>query len=160
MNIYFIIVVVILIILVIACMMMNSANSNKINNILSYAEDGDLGAVMEKYYNKVNELAKSVKARTDTAIMERLDDIEAKALSSFSHMGVVNFDAFDDVKGNLSFSLTLLDDCGDGFILTSLYGHNSNNTYVRKVVGGEAQTKLLEEEVQSLEMAKSKVTVE
>ena len=57
----------------------------------------------------------------------------------------------------MSFSLTLIDDCGDGFIITSLYGHNSNNTYVRKVQSGEASVKLLKEEEESLEMAKSGV---
>ena len=157
MNFYFVIVVVILIILVIACMIMNSINSSKINNMLSYAEDGDLGGVMEKYFNKVSELANSIKSKSDNAMIDRIEKLEAKSLSSLSHMGVVNFDAFDDVKGNLSFSLTLLDDCGDGFILTSLYGHNSNNTYVRKIESGEAQVKLLDEELQSLEMAKSGV---
>ncbi len=157
MNLYFVIVVLILIILVIACMIMNGANSSKINNMLSYAEDGDLGGVMEKYFNKVNELANSINSKTDTAMIDRIEKLEAKSLSTLSHMGVVNFDAFDDVKGNMSFSLTLIDDCGDGFILTSLYGHNSNNTYVRSVKSGEASVKLLKEEEQSLEMAKSGV---
>ncbi len=157
MNLYFVIVVLILIILVIACMIMNGANSSKINNMLSYAEDGDLGGVMEKYFNKVNELANSINARTDNAITDRIEKLEAKSLSNLSHVGIVNFDAFDDVKGNMSFSLTLIDDCGDGFIITSLYGHNSNNTYVRKITLGEASVKLLKEEEQSLEMAKSGV---
>ncbi len=157
MNLYFVIVVLILIVLVIACMIMNGANSSKINNMLNYAEDGDLGGVMEKYFNKVNELANTINSKTDNAIIDRIEKLEAKSLSNLSHMGVVNFDAYDDVKGNLSFSLTLIDDCGDGFIITSLYGHNSNNTYVRKIEGGEASVKLLKEEEQSLEIAKNEV---
>ena len=69
----------------------------------------------------------------------------------------MNFDAFDDVKGSLSFALTLLNENNDGFILTSLYGHNSCNTYIRVIVNGATATKLLDEEIESLDIAKTGV---
>ena len=65
-------------------------------------------------------------------------------------MAIVNFDAFDDVTGKLSFALTLLNELNCGVIITSLYGHNSCNTYVRAVNNGMTSVKLLEEEKLSL----------
>ena len=75
-------------------------------------------------------------------------------------MSVFNFDAYDDVTGKLSFALTVLNSNNDGFIITSLYGHNSCNTYVREVRGGETSIKLLDEEKYSLETAKKSRTVD
>ena len=72
-------------------------------------------------------------------------------------VAVVNFDAFDDVTGKLSFALAILNNNNDGIILTSLYGHNSCNTYVREIVGGQTPIKLLDEENAALENAKSKL---
>ena len=65
-------------------------------------------------------------------------------------VAIVNFDAFDDVTGKLSFALTLLNELNCGVIITSLYGHNSCNTYVRAVNNGMTSVKLLEEEKLSL----------
>ena len=157
MNYYFVIVVIVLLIMVVVSISISSNNANKLSNLMKYSEDGDLVEALEKYYNKVEELSKRINSKTDMAIIQRIDELEAKNLSSFCRMGAVNFDAFDDVKGSLSFALTLLDDCGDGFILTSLYGHNSCNTYIRKIKNGQTQTKLLKEEQESLEMAKNGV---
>ena len=65
----------------------------------------------------------------------------------------MSYNAYDDVTGNQSFSLALLNSVNDGFILTSLFGHNSCNTYIRYVVNGEANVKLLEEEKRALKKA-------
>ena len=61
------------------------------------------------------------------------------------------------MTGKLSFSLALLNNNNDGIILTSLYGHNSCNTYLRDVVSGETPIKLLDEEKQALEKAKNRL---
>ena len=86
-----------------------------------------------------------------------LMDCENDSNISLKKVAVVNFDAFDDVTGKLSFALAILNNNNDGIILTSLYGHNSCNTYVREIVGGQTPIKLLDEENAALENAKSKL---
>lgn len=157
MNFYFLIAAAVLLVLVIISLVTSMSNSSKLNEILSYSEDCDLAKAMKGYCERVEEICAEMSQKTDTAVIERIEDIEAKNLNCFSKMGVVNFDAFDDVKGSLSFAITLLNDNNDGFIITSLYGHNSCNTYLRKVKGGKTSVKLLDEEAQSLEKARKGV---
>ena len=68
----------------------------------------------------------------------------------YTKMYIVHFDAFDGVTGKQSFSLALLNSSNSGFILTSLYGHSSCNTYIREITDGNAQIKLLDEETMAL----------
>lgn len=123
---------------------------------MEFSEDGDIVKALRYYYKKVDNLANTVSMNTDTATLSRLANCENEAALSIQKIGVVHFDAFDDVHGNLSFALAMLNNNDDGIILTSLYGHNSCNTYVREVKSGETSIKLLNEESQALDKAKNK----
>lgn len=133
------------------------SNSSKINTLMDYSNDGDIITALKDYYDKVEDLAKIVNNSTDTVLLQRLSECENQTNISIKKIGIVNFDAFDDVKGNLSFSLAMLNNSNDGIILTSLFGHNSCNTYVREIKNGETSIKLLEEEKEALSKAKNKL---
>lgn len=147
----------IIIILILICFVLIMINSSKINTLLDYSEEGDIIGALKEYYSKIDDLAKTVDSKSDAVTLSRLASCEREAALSFKKLGVVNFDAYDDVKGNLSFALALLNSNDDGIILTSLYGHNSCNTYVREIRGGKAHIKLLSEETMALETAKNKL---
>ena len=142
----------IMMILIVICFIMNAVNSSKISTIMDYSNDGDIIGALKDYYDKVDDLSKTVNDTSDAVLMSRLTNCENDSNISLKKVGIVNFDAFDDVTGKLSFSLALLNNNNDGIILTSLYGHNSCNTYLRDVVSGETPIKLLDEEKQALEM--------
>lgn len=146
----------IIIILILICFILNMINASKINTLMEFSEDGDIVKALRYYYKKVDNLANTVSMNTDTATLSRLANCENEAALSIQKIGVVHFDAFDDVHGNLSFALAMLNNNDDGIILTSLYGHNSCNTYVREVKSGETSIKLLNEESQALDKAKNK----
>jgi len=154
-NLYILGAMGVLLVLVIVALCVGISNSSKLNSLINYSDDGDLVDDVEKYFKKVRELEKSISEKTDSALISRIEELEAKSLKGYSKTGMVNFDAFDDVKGSLSFALTLLNENNDGFILTSLYGHNSCNTYIRVIVNGATATKLLDEEIESLNIAKT-----
>ena len=141
----------IIIILILICFILNMINASKINTLMEFSEDGDIVKALRYYYKKVDNLANTVSMNTDTATLSRLANCENEAAISIQKIGVVHFDAFDDVHGNLSFALAMLNNIDDGIILTSLYGHNSCNTYVREVKSGETSIKLLNEESQALD---------
>ncbi len=132
-------------------------NSSKVNTLMDYSDEGDIVTALKDYYDKVEDLAKTVNRSTDTVLMSRLSNCENETNFSIRNIGIVNFDAFDDVRGNLSFALALLNNAGDGIILTSLFGHNSCNTYVREIKNGESSVKLLTEEKEALSKAKNKL---
>ena len=56
------------------------------------------------------------------------------------HVAVVRYDAFGDMGGRLSFSAALLDDQGDGLVLSSINGRSETRTYAKALVGGRAST--------------------
>lgn len=145
----------IMMILIIICFVLNIINSSKVNTLMDYSEDGDIISALKDYYDKVDDLSKTVNDQSDAVLMSRLANCENDSNISLKKIGVTNFDAFDDVSGKLSFALAILNNNNDGIILTSLYGHNSCNTYVREVIGGESTVKLLEEEKTALNEAKN-----
>lgn len=149
--------IALLMILFIVNLILGISNSSKINTLIDYSDDGDIITALKDYYEKVEDLAKTVNKSTDTVLLSRLSNCENEAAISIKKLSVVNFDAFDDVKGNLSFALAMLDNNNDGIILTSLFGHNSCNTYVREVRNGESSVKLLVEEKEALDNAKNKL---
>ena len=124
---------------------------------MEYSDDGDIIGALRDYYEKVEDLSKTIEDSSDAVFIKRVEDCENEAHISLKKIGITNFDAFDDVKGNMSFSLALLNNNNDGIIITSLYGHNSCNTYLREVTNGETPVKLMNEEREALEKAKNKL---
>lgn len=136
----------VLAVFVIVSIVIGVINISKINSILDYAEDGDLTGNLEKYYNNVRDLQKKLVLSQEGKILERVASCENKLNIGLSKVGIVNFDAFDDVFGNQSFALAILNQYNTGFVITSLYGNSSSNTYVRHIVDGKCDIPLLEEE--------------
>lgn len=132
-------------------------NSSKISTLMDYSDDGDIIGALKEYYNKIDDLAKTVNKNSDAVLQSRLADCESQTSASFKKLGIIHFDAFDDVKGNMSFSMALLNNNDDGVIFTSLYGHNSCNTYIREIKNGKSSIKLLDEELKALDRAKNKL---
>ena len=63
---------------------------------------------------------------------------------------MVRYDAFDDMGGHLSWSLALLDDGGDGVVLTSIHGRSDARTYAKNVSGWTSEQQLSPEEEEAL----------
>lgn len=146
----------VLIVFVIAAIAIGIINISKINSILDYADDGDLVENLEKYYNNVRELQKKVKMSHEGMMSERISSCEKKLNLGLSKTGIVNFDAFDDVSCKQSFALAVLDQYNSGFILTSLYGNNSSNMYLREIKDGKSKIPLLDEEKEAIKIAMEK----
>lgn len=70
------------------------------------------------------------------------------------HVAVVRYDAFPDVGGRLSWSMSLLDDNADGVVLTAIHGRNDSRTYAKGIRGGKCQQQLSPEEEQAVERAR------
>ncbi len=69
------------------------------------------------------------------------------------HVAVVRYDAFGDMGGRLSFTAALLDDAGDGLVLTSIHGRSEARTYAKGIKSGKSEQSLSPEEEQSIELA-------
>jgi len=77
------------------------------------------------------------------------------AEESIRHVGLVRFDAFEDMGGSLSFSAALLDGHGDGVVITSINGRQDTRCYAKRVSGGASAHNLSDEERQAIREALS-----
>jgi hypothetical protein len=81
--------------------------------------------------------------------------LRAEAGGALRHLAVVRYDAFDDMGGRLSWSLALLDDGGDGVLLTSIRGRSEARTYAKSVTGWRSEQELSPEETEAVSHARS-----
>ncbi len=87
------------------------------------------------------------------SIQPRLESVEAALPHAVSHMGVVSFDAFGDITGNLSRAIALLDGVGDGMVLTVLVGRSETLFFAKQIRGGRGAEKLSPEEHAAVDRA-------
>jgi hypothetical protein len=80
--------------------------------------------------------------------------LRAEAGGALRHLAVVRYDAFGDMGGHLSWSLALLDDGGDGVVLTSIHGRSEARTYAKNIVGWTCQQQLSPEEEDAIAHAR------
>ncbi|MBE5951026.1 MAG: DUF4446 family protein [Lachnospiraceae bacterium] len=87
---------------------------------------------------------------------EKLNIACETLITAYQKVGIVKYDAFKEMGGKLSFSLCLLDDENNGFILTSMHTREGCYTYIKEIIKGESFVVLAAEERRALEEAKNK----
>lgn len=106
----------------------------------------------------------------EEAIMSRMDQIDHLISSNqknetdiqtiyknmkttFQKVGLVKYDAFHEMGGKLSFSLALLNEINDGFIINAMHSREGCYTYIKEIIGGNSIIALADEEQEALDMA-------
>ena len=94
------------------------------------------------------------------AMRTEVDDLSAllsktrmELSDAVRHVSVVRYDAFGDMGGRLSFSAALLDDGGDGLVLTSIHGRQETRSYMKGIKAGQSDAPLSPEEQQAVAYA-------
>lgn len=82
---------------------------------------------------------------------QQLDATQAAVRLSLQHLAIVRYDAFGDMGGRMSWSVALLDDNGDGVVLTSINSRNDARSYAKEIKAFESEAKLSPEEEEALE---------
>ena len=87
---------------------------------------------------------------------EKCDMIHQELQGCIQKTSILRYKAFENVGSDLSFSISLLDNNNDGFILTGIYGRNDSTTYAKPIDKGLSRYDLSEEEKEVLEKAINK----
>jgi hypothetical protein len=80
--------------------------------------------------------------------------LRLEARDALKHLAVVRYDAFGDMGGHLSWSVALLDDAGDGMVVTSIHGRSEARTYAKSIRDWSCEQQLSPEEEEALANAK------
>jgi hypothetical protein len=90
-------------------------------------------------------------------VTQRLDELEALAHQtdlasrrSLQWLGVLRFNPFNDVGGDQSFALALVDGYGNGVVISSLHMRNMTRVYAKPLKKWEAEHHLTDEEKQAI----------
>jgi hypothetical protein len=81
--------------------------------------------------------------------------LRLEAAEALRHLAVVRYDAFGDMGGHLSWSMALLDDGGDGVVLTSIHGRSDSRTYAKNISAWSASQQLSPEEEEAIGFARA-----
>lgn len=82
-----------------------------------------------------------------------LRELQKKEEKCFQKMGLVKYDAFHQMGGQLSFCLCLLDDNNNGFIINSVHSTEGCYSYTKEIKAGDSALDLGTEEEEALEIA-------
>jgi len=120
-------------------------------DLVLLSADGDAPSFVEAVARKTEEV-RGLRTEVDdlTALLARTRTELADALRLVS---VVRYDAFGDMGGRLSFSAAMLDDGGDGLVLTAIHGRSETRSYIKGVKGGSSEASLSPEEQQAVSYA-------
>ncbi len=89
------------------------------------------------------------------ALGAEVEELRGIVDDSVSQVGVVRYDAFEDMGGALSFSAALLDGNGDGVVFSGINGRTEGRTYAKPIADGRSEFNLSPEESDAIELALS-----
>ncbi len=87
-------------------------------------------------------------------ILERQRTIDKRMEHCVQKVGMVRYNAFNDMGSDLSYSIALLNERDDGVVMSGIFGRDFCNTYAKPIQGGVSHYKLTAEEILALDRAK------
>ena len=83
----------------------------------------------------------------------KMDKALSGITSTFHKLGIVKYDAFNEMGGKLSFSLAMLDVKNNGFIINAMHTREGCYTYIKEIIDGNSVIVLSGEEQEALNNA-------
>lgn len=146
---------IILIVLLIIAMIIIIVNSVKISKLTKkyahFMKGKEVKSLETEVFRMFDE---NEQMKTD--IKQNIKDIRAiyKQLeTTYQKMGLVKYDAFDQMGGKLSFCLTMLDEHNNGFMLNSMHNTDGTYSYIKSIKEGKCKLDLSNEEKAALNKA-------
>ena len=84
---------------------------------------------------------------------KEIKDLQRQIQYCYQKIGLVKYDAFNQMGGKLSFCLVLLNEKNNGFLLNSVHSSDGCYSYTKEITKGECELSLGEEEQKALDMA-------
>ena len=135
--------------------MINLSNKSKIkrlkskyNRFMDGLSDVNLEEVVFECIDKADDVISKNKE-----LEYHLNELERSLYYCIQKVGIIRYNAFDDVGSDLSFSIALLNNNDDDVVISSLYARDSSSTYAKPVTGGKSKYALSAEEIKAIDTA-------
>ncbi|MFG6325355.1 MAG: DUF4446 family protein [Lachnospiraceae bacterium] len=141
-------VVIAAIIISIICLVKLSKLNDKYRRFMTGKDGKSLEDAVAKRFSQVDKLIEENKKKT-----VEIEDIFNNLKISVQKVGIVKYDAFNEMGGKLSFSLAMLNKENSGFIINAMHSREGCYTYIKEIINGESYIPLGTEEKEALEKA-------
>jgi len=139
---------VLLTVFVVVLSMRVKANARRWSDLMKGASGASVEDLLRDHFARMS----SIEDRLGSA-EDRLKTLETKMETSKRYVGVVRYDAFEDVGGSQSFALAVYDEKGDGAVVTSMVGRADCRVYAKEIKAGKADRELSTEEQAAIQAA-------
>ena len=149
---YLFIVAYVLILILIIVVIIQAVKFKKLSSKYAKFMSGKNAKSLEKDIMGLYEDNKLIKASMEKNRKD-IENLYRKLGGTFQKMGIVKYDAFNQMGGQLSFSLALLDENDNGFIINSVHSAEGCYSYTKEIKNGLCDISLGDEEKKALDMA-------
>ncbi len=84
----------------------------------------------------------------------RMDGLQQELGHCVQRVGLVHYNAFDELGTPLSYSVALLDEHMNGLVLTGIHGQQASSSYIKEITRGKSSQELSIEEMKALKVAR------
>ena len=147
----FLLLIVFVILVIVVTVLLYKFNnlSKKYKKFISKFENGsNIEENLENYEYKVRKVEERY-AKIDGDIA----DINTEISKCIKKVGIVRYNAFEDVGSNLSFVVALLNDNNNGIVLNGIYARESSNIFAKPIENGECSYVMSNEEKDAIKKA-------
>jgi hypothetical protein len=120
--------------------------------VLGDHEEGDVvahAAAMQEAFESLREYVDETAVRLD----ERLGGVETAMRGVIAYRALVRYDAYNELSGQQSMSIALLDEQQSGIVLSCIHHRDQARVYGKQVRGGRAELELSPEEAEAMRLA-------
>lgn len=107
---------------------------------------------LNKFLDRVEEVYKN-----GIEIENHYKEIDRRLFKCFQKVGVIRYNAFENVGSDLSFAIAMLDGNDDGFVINGVFSRDSSCTYAKPITNGTTKYVLSAEEMQAIDVARKTV---
>lgn len=125
---------------------------NRLKRTYSSFMKGKDGKTLEERVMEIFGKIEEARKESDN-IREEIRNIEKKIKKHYQKVGIVRYNAFEGMEGNLSFALTVLDENDNGWLFDSMNTERENHNFIKEIIKGESYIELTDEEKESLDRA-------
>jgi len=122
--------------------------NKKIDRLLEKGKIKDFKGIFLSQKERNDDLEEKIK---DAFL--KIENLESICEKTIQKIGVVRFNPFNDIGGNQSFAIALLDDKNNGFLISSLFAKDGNRVYAKAIKDGKSDHLLSDEEKEAISRA-------
>lgn len=146
------VIVIAAVVISIICLNKLSKLNEKYSKFMKGKDGKSLEDAVAKRFAQVDKLVEENKKKTG-----EISDIFDNLKITVQKVGIVKYDAFNEMGGKLSFALVMLNKENTGFVINAMHSREGCYTYIKEIIRGESYIPLGTEEKEALEKAMEEV---